>query len=279
MFTRLLVSIELSRPHNMLVAAFGALAGFVISGGREFEAVWPTAVFTGLVTGAGNIINDYYDVQIDRINKPRRPLPSGRMSTKTAIALYVVASVLVIAGAFALLPLDVAALVVAWQAALYIYAVWAKRVFVLGNVLVASIASSAFLAGGLLTGNAAAVAVPIGIAFVFVLSRELVKGAEDIEGDRTAGVDTAAVVVGTGRTIVWAATLMLGLAALIPLPTLVGYYGSYYLLVMEVAVVPGLLTATYLIVKRPGKRTFGRVSLILKIEMFFGVLAVGLGNL
>jgi geranylgeranylglycerol-phosphate geranylgeranyltransferase len=279
MFNRLLVSIELSRPHNMLVAAFGALAGFFISGGREWAEVWPTAVFTGLVTGAGNIINDYYDVQIDRVNKPRRPLPSGRMSTRTAMALYITSTVLAAAGAFALLPIQVAVLVVVWQGGLYVYARWAKRVFVWGNLLVASIASSAFLAGGLVTGAVAAVAVPIAIAFVFVLSRELVKGAEDVEGDLTAGVDTAAVVVGMDRTIVWAASLMLCLAALIPLPAMAGYYGAYYLVVMEAGVVPGLLAAAWMIVKHPGKRTFGRVSWILKIEMFFGVLAVGLGNL
>lgn len=275
----LLVSIEISRPHNMLVAAFGAAVGYVISGGKAASEVWPTALFTALVTGAGNIINDYHDVQIDRINKPRRPLPSSRMSTRTARVLYAVSTVLITIGAFAVLPLRVAGLVVAWEAGLYIYARWAKRIFLAGNLLVASIASSAFVAGGLLTGNFNAVILPIGIAFVFVCSRELIKGAEDVEGDCMAGVDTAAVVVGVQRAAMWASFLMLSLVALIPLPTMVNYYGSMYLWVMEVAVVPGLVVASYMILKHPGKRTFGRVSWILKVEMFFGILAVGLGKL
>jgi geranylgeranylglycerol-phosphate geranylgeranyltransferase len=279
MVKRLLVSIEISRPHNMLVAAFGAAAGYVISGGRSATELWPAALFTALVTGAGNIINDYHDVHIDRINKPRRPLPSNRMSTGSALALYVVSTVLITVGALVFLPFRVALLIVAWESALFVYARWAKRIFAVGNFLVASIASSAFVAGGLLTRNVDAVVVPIGIAFVFVFSRELVKGAEDVEGDGIAGVDTAAVVLGVERTALWASALMLILVSAIPLPALVDYYGSVYLWVMELAVVPGLLAASYLILKHPGKRTFGHVSWILKAEMFFGILAVGLGKL
>lgn len=279
MFKRLLVSLEISRPHNMLVAAFGVVAGYIISGGRSAADVWPAALLTALTTGAGNVINDYYDVQIDRINKPRRPLPSERMSTRTALVLYAVSTAVITAGAFAFLPLKLALLVVAWEVALHVYARWAKRVFVAGNLLVASIASSAFLAGGVLTGNFGAVVVAIAIAFVFILSRELVKGAEDVEGDGSAGVATAAVVVGVERTIVWASALMLVLVAGIPLPTFVNYYGSLYLWVMELTVVPGLLLASYLVLQHPCKRTYGRVSWILKAGMFFGILAIGLGTL
>lgn len=279
MFTRLLVSIEISRPHNMLIAAFCVVAGYVIAGGRSVADLWPTAMCTALVTGAGNVINDYYDVAIDRINKPHRPLPSNRLSVSAAAVLYAVSTCLITVGVFVILPPRVAVLVVVWEAALYAYARWVKRVFVVGNVLVALIASSAFVAGGLLCYNTAAVLVPTGIAFVFVVSRELVKGAEDVEGDRVAGIGTTAVVVGVERTVAWASCLMLVLASALPLPALLGYYGDVYLWVMELAVVPGLVTAAYLILRHPGKRTFGNVSWILKGEMFFGVLAVALGKL
>lgn len=279
MFKRLLVSIEISRPHNMLVAAFGVAAGYVISGGDSAAAIWPTALVTALVTGAGNIINDYYDVQIDGVNKPRRPLPSGRMSVRGAGAFYAAATVLITVGAFALLPLRILTLITSWQLALYVYARWVKRMFVVGNLLVAAITSSVFLAGALVTGNVTAAIVPISIAMVFILSRELVKGAEDVEGDRAAGVSTVAVVIGTARTVMAASGLMLVLAAAIPVPTLAGHYGALYLWVMELTVVPGLLAASYMVLKHPGKRSFCRVSWLLKIEMFFGVLAMGVGNL
>jgi len=87
------------------------------------------------------------------------------------------------------------------------------------------------------------------------------------------------VVVGVDTTVLWASTMMLLLVSAIPVPALAGYYGAYYMWGMELAVVPGLLAASYLILERPGHRTFGLISWILKVGMFFGVLAVALGNL
>ena len=143
MFKRLLLSIEISRPHNMLVAAFTVAAGYFISGGRGVAEIWPLALFTALVTGAGNIINDYHDIQIDRVNKPHRPLPSGRLTEKYALVMYVAGTVVIAAGALTVLPLRVVWLVLVWQLFLFVYARWAKRLFVVGNLLVALIASSA----------------------------------------------------------------------------------------------------------------------------------------
>jgi len=160
MFKRLLVSIEITRPHNMLVAAFGVAAGYILSGGNSVAEMWPAALITAAVTGAGNIVNDCYDLQIDTVNKPRRPLPSGRLTYRAAAWLYGVCTAVITAGSFFFLPSKVALLVVSWQLALYLYARWAKRMFVVGNLLVAAVTSSVFLAGALLTGNAAAAAVP-----------------------------------------------------------------------------------------------------------------------
>jgi hypothetical protein len=72
---------------------------------------------------------------------------------------------------------------------------------------------------------------------------------------------------------------MLLLVAAVPAPTLAGYYGAWYLWVMELTVVPGLLAASVMLLRHPGKRSFERVSWLLKIEMFFGVLALGMGRI
>lgn len=237
------------------------------------------ALFTALVTGAGNVINDYHDVGIDRINKPGRPLPSGRMRIRTAAVLYAVATMLITAGAVAFLPPGIAVLMVSWQVSLYVYARWAKRAFPWGNLLVATVTSSAFVAGGLAAGDVAAVWIPVAVAFIFIMSRELVKGAEDVEGDKKAGVSTAAAVFGPERALALASVMMLLLAAAIPLPGVAGYFGVYYLWTMELTVVPGLLAASYFVLRNPGKQTCGRVSWLLKIQMFFGVLAMGVGIL
>ena len=274
---RLLAFIEITRPHNMLAASLGLAAGYWIAGGRDPGVIWPAALITALVTGAGNVINDWYDHEIDRTNKPRRPLPSGRISRRSAIRFYVLLGLALTAASVLVLPPAVAGIVIVWQAALYLYALRLKRAFIAGNLLVALVTSSAFLAGALLAGNTRASVVPVAIAFVFVFSRELVKGAEDVEGDRSAGVRTVAVVLGVERAVMLAATLMVGLALLLPLPTLTGFYGRGYFYVMELCVVPGLLGGAWWIVRRPSRQTYNRVSWLLKITMFFGILALTLG--
>jgi geranylgeranylglycerol-phosphate geranylgeranyltransferase len=158
------------------------------------------------------------------------------------------------------------------------YAARLKRVFVVGNVLVAAITSSAFAAGALLAARPAAAVVPVLIAFFFVLSREVVKGAEDFEGDSAAGADTVAVVAGVGRAVLTASLLMLSLAMLIPTPAVSSYYGPRYFWTMELLVVPALIGSSYLVLTRPQRGTFSRVSWVLKGSMFFGILAIALAR-
>ena len=70
---------------------------------------------------------------------------------------------------------------------------------------------------------------------------------------------------------------MVGFTLLLPLPTLAGIYGMGYLLTMGLFVVPGLLAGAWMVVRSPGKRTFSRVSWMLKLGMFFGIIAIALG--
>jgi len=274
---RLPSTVQILRPHNMLAAAFSVATGYYVAGGDDLVEIVILSLLTAAVTGAGNIINDYHDLSIDRVNKPRRPLPSGRLPAGVARRLYWFIAVPVTVVAFVALPMSVAFVIAIWQVLLFGYAVRIKRVFVVGNVLVAVVTSSAFLAGAILARDAVAAVIPIAIAFLFVLSREVVKGAEDIEGDRAAGVGTVAVVCGVRGAAMIAAATMLVLAAAMPLPAIAGYYGRSYFWVMQGVVVPGLIVSARWMLHEPQRREFSAVSWALKILMFFGILAILLG--
>ncbi len=176
MASRVLSVAQIFRPHNMLAASFGVGAGYYAAGGRDPAGVVALALLAGLATGAGNVINDCYDEAIDRVNKPTRPLPSGRVSRTAARWTYAGATVLTLFGALVWLERDLAIVVIAWQVALYAYARWFKRVLGAGNLLVAGVSASAFAAGALAAGRPRAAVIPAGIAFAFVMCRELVKG-------------------------------------------------------------------------------------------------------
>jgi geranylgeranylglycerol-phosphate geranylgeranyltransferase len=261
----------------MLASALAVVAGNAIARGEAGRDLIVTAAVAALVTGAGNILNDCFDLEIDRINKPERPLPSGRMTPQTAMQMYTAISTAATAAAGWLLPRPVAAVIVAWQLVLAVYARWAKPRFVVGNLMVAAISSSAFLVGAMLAHNVRAAIIPTAIAFVFVLCREIVKGVEDVIGDRKGGVSTFALVLGAERAGTVAAVLMLLLAALLPVPALTVHYRASYLLIMELMVAPALLSSAIRVAGSRVRRDFTLTSRMLKLGMFLGIAAIWLG--
>lgn len=269
--------ISILRPHNMLASAFAVVAGSIIAHGNNSAELAVTAVLAGLVTGTGNILNDCFDLAVDRVNKPDRPLPSGRMTPRAAIAWYLALSVLVTTAAGILVPRGVGTLIIAWQIALAVYARWCKRWLVIGNLVVAAISASAFLAGSMLAHNARAALVPGVIAFVFVLCREIVKGAEDVQGDRQGNVRTLAVVRGAPLAGTTAAALMLLLAMLLPVPAVAAHYRASYLVVMELMVAPILLSGAARVAASNSRHDFTLTSRTLKLGMFLGIAAIALG--
>jgi geranylgeranylglycerol-phosphate geranylgeranyltransferase len=110
-----------------------------------------------------------------------------------------------------------------------------------------------------------------------VLCREIVKGAEDVDGDRSGGVRTLAVVLGERRAGSIAATLMLVLAVLIPLPALTEHYRAGYFFAMELFVVPVLLLSAMRVAGSESRDDFTATSRSLKLGMFVGIAAIALG--
>ncbi len=90
--------LELMRYGNCLMAGFAAVIGTLIAfniliswsfssgfaGSFPFLDAGLVFLVVFLVSGAGNTINDYFDIKIDSINRPERPIPSGRVKAKEA---------------------------------------------------------------------------------------------------------------------------------------------------------------------------------------------------
>ncbi|MCK4596386.1 UbiA family prenyltransferase, partial [bacterium] len=95
---RVIAYLQLSRPLNVVIAAGSVLVGALASGLlRPDLPILLACLVAGLITGGANAINDVFDVQIDRVNKPGRPLPSGRLTRSQATAFSVILMVLGVA--------------------------------------------------------------------------------------------------------------------------------------------------------------------------------------
>jgi geranylgeranylglycerol-phosphate geranylgeranyltransferase len=262
----------------MVAAGACVYSGYYLSGGRTIEAIAWSVVSAGFVAGLANLINDTFDADIDRVNKPRRPIPSGRLSRRYVAWVYGVGTAVLTGVMIVALPAPILALMIAWEILLFLYAASAKRVALVGNLLISVVCASAFAVGPMVTGARDVVVFPVCFAFVFVMGRELVKGAEDVEGDGMAGARTLAVRFGATRTAGWGAMLLFLCTAAAPGPVLTGYFSGAYGVLVQLVFVPGVLAAAYLVLKSPRRETFNRASWILKAEMLVGIVGIGLGR-
>jgi len=191
------------RPVNSVVAGLAAALGYLVATGTIIPSVILLMVIVILITGAGNTINDYFDLSIDRINRPERPLPSG---TVTVTGALLFAGILFAAGILISLFTNIyCAFFAVFNSLLLIaYAKTLKTTPFLGNLSVAFLAGSIFLFGGALAGipgiiNNSVIAL---ITIFAMLARELLKDAEDVPGDIAAGAKTIPVLYGVRLTAI-----------------------------------------------------------------------------
>jgi len=209
----------ITRPVNAIAAGLAAVVAYLIATGTLIPAVLLLFVVVALITAAGNVINDYFDVEIDRVNRPDRPIPSGQIPLSTARAYAVT---LFLAGILVcLLTNDLCIAIVVINSLLLIgYAARLKRTPLFGNITVSYLAASMFLFGGALGGLSGLLHVmPFAfMTFFAMLARELVKDAEDVEGDRASGAVTIPIRYGIKATMLLAlfCALLGVVASLVP---------------------------------------------------------------
>ena len=277
------VYFELIRYRNCamagLAAVIGAAIAYTATGAPPSSAVWMLPVFLTvfLATGAGNAINDYFDANIDAINRPERPIPSGRISGVSAFSVSIALFAAGIMVSYFIGDWRVPLLIAVFNSVLlYLYAKSLKRKIFVGNLSVAYLSGSTFLFGGSAYGmkGIEVTAVLFLLSMLATLAREIVKAIEDIEGDRKDGAVTLPVRIGE-RPSAYIASLVGILAVLLsPIPYLVGLFNMNYLIAVALSDV-FFLYAVYLILL---DTQFGKSSKYFKIAMFFGLLAFIAGS-
>jgi len=229
-----------------------------------------------LVAGGGNALNDCCDLEADRINRPRRPLPSGRLSPGFAKTTSVVLFAAGLALGAAVSPAS-AAIALAVTGMLVFYAIRGKRLGIAGNLLVALAGALAFVYGGVAAGQPRPSLVPAAFALLMHLAREMVKDVQDLEGDRAIGARTTAIVHGERKTLAMAAAALGLLVLMTPVPFLIRLYNWRYLAAVLLGVDPMLAFLIKDLLSRPGPDRLVNVSFYLKINMLMGLMAISLG--
>ena len=193
--------VELIRPVNCVMIGFAVIVGEFVSSPGSIPLLQSALAFmTGLfICAYSMVVNDVYDVEVDRVNRPERPIPSGRVSTQDANRL----SILVLAAGVACSVLSVkpAAVAIALTYALlsWLYSSRAKKSGIWGNLIVASSLAVPFIYGGIVAGGSLGGSLLVLMAatsFFSGVGREVVKAMADTLGDEQRGVNSIARVRG-----------------------------------------------------------------------------------
>lgn len=189
--------LDLIRPVNCAMIGFAVVVGAFVS---KPVSISIPQLGLGFLTGFficaySMAVNDVYDVEVDRINRPDRPIPSGRVSVQDASRL----SFMVLAAGIAcsVLSLNPLAVVIATAYAFlsWLYNSRAKRTGLAGNLIVASSLAIPFIYGGAVSGGSIGGSLLLMMALTAFFSgvgREVVKAMADVEGDAKREVNSIA---------------------------------------------------------------------------------------
>ena len=275
--------IEILRPGNAVMGAIAIILIAIIDKTISIPIILAMlAVF--FETAAGNVINDYFDYKIDLINKPERPLPSGRISLKAGrnygylqFLLGTVCGFLISYLTSNWIPFVI---VLISDVILYLYAYKLKSTPLIGNLAVGFMTGFGFVFGGytINTPEIISISLVLGVfAFVMTTAREIIKDIEDVEGDEAEGAKTLPILIGTKTPAILAICLIVIDSALCPILYFYNIFGIYYLAVIGIAVILFLYSAI-LIFKSQDRETAHKASKYLKIGMLIAFVAFIFGS-
>jgi 4-hydroxybenzoate polyprenyltransferase len=276
---QLLNIIKLTRPLNCLIASAAVWTGaYLTLAPVDFWPVMIASVCVFLIGAAGNIHNDICDIEVDRVAHPDRALASGKVAVSFARKLAVVLSVVAI-GMSVFLGLRLWLVIAGVLAMLFVYNRRLKWVPLLGNLVVAAVAATTFIVGGVASEplevfDLPGPLIPALFGFLIHLMRELTKDLVDMEGDCIAGRKTLPILIGVRPVLMLVVVVGLALVWCLYQPYAREWYGVRYWTLSWAGVLPLTLGMAVVALVRPKPAVIAALAVSLKLSMLVGLIAL-----
>jgi geranylgeranylglycerol-phosphate geranylgeranyltransferase len=261
LITKLDSYLQLIRLENtLLVSVYAFLGAYLSVGLNEMFSthVFIAAVVVSLTTAFGNAINDYFDVEVDRLGKPDRPIPAGRISRSSALkfSVLLVFATLGIA-CFLGFALFIFALFTLVLTALY--SIYFKGTILIGNITTAFLIALIPMFGALVTGEInVSIWVACTLLFLFTFAQEVLYDVEDIEGDRQAAIQTTATYFGASKSLLIYKLIVVIFVIAACIPWFVGWVSNWYFFsIIPCSIIP-ILWITYILRGEISSKTMHR---------------------
>ena len=272
--------IKITRPLNVLSGGVAILFSSFISDyqGPLEQILIPILVVVFFTVGA-NILNDYFDYQTDKINRPDRSIVTGAITKKQALYFSIISFIV---GTYFALRLNYNSQIISLGISLpllFLYNAKIKNYPLIGNIVVSLIIGLSFIYAGVVFDNVKPLIVPSLLAFGLTLIREIVKDIADFEGDEAIGSKTLPIVFGKQKTIYFCTILSVLLSIAAFTLFLNGYYNYYYgtMLIITVEIPLGVVVISLL--NKPNIETAKKAAKLLKFCTLGGLLSIYIGTL
>jgi geranylgeranylglycerol-phosphate geranylgeranyltransferase len=275
--------LTLLRPMNCAMMGFAVLIGeFMVLGGLNLEASILGFLTAFMLTGGSMAANDYFDREVDKVNQPTRPIPSGEVSPREALWFAGILGFIGILLSFLSMFLFEAFFAPLLASGSFILALayngLGKRFGLLGNLMVSGCVAIPFLYGAFMVGL-----LPEAILGFFALlallsntGREILKGMVDVAGDRLRKVETIAIKYGLKTAAHYASAFYLAAVALSIIPPILGLVSVYYTPPVALADLGFIYTAIAATRKPTGEKAENLKKLSL-LWMLLGLIGFILG--
>lgn len=273
-FARVVAFLRLVRLPNCLMMGFAVIVGETIAlrGGFDLTLAVLGYLVGFFLLGASMVINDYYDIEIDRINNPSRPIPSGMVSRAEAKSY---AFALAFAGLFTAALINWSSFLVALlaTASMVAYNARLKPTGLIGNMIVSANIAVPFVFGGFAVSELApSLLIFALLAFLSGLGREVIKGIMDVPGDKQRGIRTVAVRYGETKAAYLGAGLFLVAVLLSALPLVYGLVSILYVPFVLLCDL-GFLYSSVSLLRKPTARNSRRAKSHALVWMTLGLVA------
>ncbi|HWQ49375.1 MAG TPA: UbiA family prenyltransferase [Methanosarcina sp.] len=183
------------------------------------------------ISATALIFNDYFDLEIDRINAPERPLPAGLVTEQEIVLLSIVVAMLGFITGY-LISLEALLVVILVWAVGFLYNWRFKKAGFIGNLMVSFSVGMTFIFGGIAVNKPFEIIVWFFAVIVMLidLGEEIAADAMDIEGDSQAGSRSLALVLGREKALKISGATFLLVVVASSLPFLFGWLEWIYLL-------------------------------------------------
>lgn len=258
-------------PATIITAGLVSLfAIFTMQGSLNPYTVLTVFFAYFLISGSGFVINDYFDIDIDSVNKPNRPLPAGLISKREA--LYIYAIMFIGSIILSLRVNSLFATIAIPNTILYsIYSVYFKRYGgIIANIIMGIYAALVVLSGISISGNLSITVVGYAISlFLYMVGTQIIMGIEDIKGDSLNGARTLPVTIGLKKSMIIAVSLML-----IALVLLLGTIKTIYEIIPILAIVGINSHIFFSIVKSPSPEIAKKLRVFMALSMILTVIVI-----